>query len=82
LKRTLGGIALTAIDIGAIIGREYPQSLELQRRINTEVPSMALIAVSPMGTFAGSPVMSRDYEKNLAFSTAPGLQPSRRVPAD
>jgi|SRR6266496_1800597 len=43
LKRTLGRIALTVIDIGAIIGGEYPHSLEPQRRVNTEVPSMALL---------------------------------------
>jgi hypothetical protein len=45
LRHTLGRIALTANDIGAIIDGEYFRSLEPQLRVNIRVPSMALIAV-------------------------------------
>jgi len=66
LKRTFGWIALTAIDIGAIIGGEYPHSLEPQRRVNTE---------ENLCGFTGhmvAEITKRPHE----------LQPSRRVPAD
>src|SRR6266536_1181869 len=82
LKRTLGRIALTVIDIGAIIGGEYPHSLEPQRRINTEVPSMALLPCHEENLCGFTGHMVARLQKELASSTAHGLQPSRRVPAD